>query len=677
VLHELDDDLMELLRRLAVRPEGVDDPVAYSRFPAQALRASTPQEAGTLPYDVADGHLHSGASLHVASLLRALAEASTPPVFAARGVRITPVPCPDAVPTAHLILALRWATRYLWEIAEGLDENDYDAFDGAGLGAADAASVRDGGYWRHFSDPDQWRREHPSVIATFPERGNSAEIASYLDYYLSRSGSLADHRRAFVAGFAWATWRLGSEVASVHGEGLSRFVDRFDTMGSIRDAALSHIRRTQVSESLRAAAPTRDVVGAEFRKSIAKATRADAAAEIRASVEEHLDGFTEFLDRTGRSLALTMPVTFVRRLRLGVHQAAGLTELRHAIECAYGLSQFLDNYPQLSGFIHAVDVVGPENGSQNWPYAVAMDILGTHDIVRCVHAGESFAHRLTGLRKVAEWFAYDVPRPHRIGHGLALDADASDAVVRSAVSPPMLVDALLDLAWAAGTSAVPENEAIQLIQVLATQASTQFGAVSAVDWVEGARMLRTIEGLKQSNVISKDADGWRVMPDDLVSEMRGLLSGSALAANLLACEFGEPRRVFLTQDHAEQFLAFEARYVDELREEVSDDVRQGGATIESCPTSNLILAGIRSYSLHPMWAFVRSGGFGVTVSTDDPIVFGTSIVDEFRRLHAHDLHQVLPHIAKHSVDLCSRGKRRTLRDITELRKVLSDEAPAA
>lgn len=56
--------------------------------------------------------------------------------------------------------------------------------------------------------------------------------------------------------------------------------------------------------------------------------------------------------------------------------------------------------------------------------------------------------------------------------------------------------------------------------------------------------------------------------------------------------------------------------------------------LEICPTSNLCLAGYRSYEEHPIrWLWDR--GLYVTVGSDDPPMFNTDLVAEYRALADH------------------------------------------
>jgi aminodeoxyfutalosine deaminase len=59
-----------------------------------------------------------------------------------------------------------------------------------------------------------------------------------------------------------------------------------------------------------------------------------------------------------------------------------------------------------------------------------------------------------------------------------------------------------------------------------------------------------------------------------------------------------------------------------------------GITIEMCPTSNLKTKVVSSLKKHPIRTFLEKG-LSVTVSTDDPSMFGTDMNNEYLQLHQH------------------------------------------
>jgi adenosine deaminase len=78
-----------------------------------------------------------------------------------------------------------------------------------------------------------------------------------------------------------------------------------------------------------------------------------------------------------------------------------------------------------------------------------------------------------------------------------------------------------------------------------------------------------------------------------------------------------------------------------------------GILIETCPTSNFITRGITEWKAHPLPTFLEHG-VPVSVSTDDPSIFGVTMDDEYERcrdligLSADDLRQIDGHARDNS-----------------------------
>lgn len=62
--------------------------------------------------------------------------------------------------------------------------------------------------------------------------------------------------------------------------------------------------------------------------------------------------------------------------------------------------------------------------------------------------------------------------------------------------------------------------------------------------------------------------------------------------------------------------------------ELLHEMKAAGVTLECCLTSNVVLGAVRSLSDHPIRTFVDAG-VPVTLNTDDPVHFGTSIKAEY------------------------------------------------
>jgi adenosine deaminase len=82
-------------------------------------------------------------------------------------------------------------------------------------------------------------------------------------------------------------------------------------------------------------------------------------------------------------------------------------------------------------------------------------------------------------------------------------------------------------------------------------------------------------------------------------------------------------------------------------ERTMDFVAARGIPLEVCPTSNLrtgaLARQLRSeaagYDQHPLVSFLRRG-LPVTLSSDDPAMFETTVTDEYRHVHRMGLSRV-------------------------------------
>jgi adenosine deaminase len=63
-----------------------------------------------------------------------------------------------------------------------------------------------------------------------------------------------------------------------------------------------------------------------------------------------------------------------------------------------------------------------------------------------------------------------------------------------------------------------------------------------------------------------------------------------------------------------------------------DRIAEQGIVLEVCPGSNVFLNAVKSWKDHPISPLMERG-VKVTVSTDDPPFFGTTMTKEFDMLH--------------------------------------------
>lgn len=67
-------------------------------------------------------------------------------------------------------------------------------------------------------------------------------------------------------------------------------------------------------------------------------------------------------------------------------------------------------------------------------------------------------------------------------------------------------------------------------------------------------------------------------------------------------------------------------------EEAMALIRKRKITLHLCPTSNVKLGYVKSYATHPIKQFIKNG-INVTINTDDRLIFGSSITEEYIKLY--------------------------------------------
>lgn len=225
------------------------------------------------------------------------------------------------------------------------------------------------------------------------------------------------------------------------------------------------------------------------------------------------------------------------------------------------------------------------------------------------HAGEDFRDLLSGIRCAHEASELLGMRPNdRLGHGLALFWNAEDFYERRRAKPRMR-EHLLDLLWASALleahgkdmwARYARERLIALLVTLEARASTEV-AVSL-----GHRLRH-------------DARYHEMTDDELLVELLGpTLRHRAL--DQLRDVPADPNW---------------RRFVNEARESAVTDVRNRGLYIEVNPTSNLLIGGFRDYGELPyikeyaIPAEQLATRIPITINTDDPGLFHTSLTNEY------------------------------------------------
>jgi hypothetical protein len=641
----------------------------------------TPSSGGppqpSVGFDIADSHLHSGASIPLEVLLESL-------VSRRRGFSRHTIAQPLTSKTGAvwdvvvLLAAVRWAYRYIWFLYSGGSRTDQNALLRYGLDGDVAQWVSDGSYWTVVRDlaldlDGRRRGAFRKIAGTLPREGRVLNLGDVFWRFVDDYGSTSESSRSFAVSLARAALGLGASVTSTPSEGLSRFADRFETVGLVRDASVEAAKARLVEWSLQHWA-TSDVVGAEFRKTIPKSSVPEFRSGVRSAIHAHIRGFQLFMAGDGRARALSVPIGFSRMPHpsrcAGV---GGWNEFQHVVLGSWAIADVAA--PDVTAFLQATtstDVAGDEFGSANWPFVVGAELLSRYGIDTrfTIHSGEMFNTPFNGVRRIGELFL-GVRAPDRIGHALALSERAASLLCRGKAPALGRVDAIMDLCWAitSNLSRAPEVKDL-LYKIVAPVHGRSAVAVDA--WVDASLRLFTLDGLSRGGLLH--LHGERFWPRNRLELLATVRSDDARALVGLATGTGsEVTGCDLTQpiegQERDAFLALCDSIAAEARESVWGTIKaQADLVIESCPQSNVVLTGGLTHESHPLWEWLAEG-VSVSISSDDPLVFGASITDEFMNLLSCDCDQALARkAAVTSVSSCSGGARHRLSDYKLLRQ---------
>jgi hypothetical protein len=358
--------------------------------------------------------------------------------------------------------------------------------------------------------------------------------------------------------------------------------------------------------------------------------------------------------------------------------AKGIAEARKAFD---GAAICGDGALLFDHAVGSLDVSGSELGHATWMYVSAIRWLRSQGVglAYTAHAGESFARAFTGLRTIGELFlGGDGDGPDRIGHALALDRrlrynvsrqhDAS----RPADRPHDYNDMLMDLCYLRHvfvTSRERHDRDIaqcdRLIRDLTAPSESAHAAPCAPRlWsrvfvrlhnpeVVGAVVAELGDLETRSDTFrkpqgyapkySEEANGGR-SPHDLV--LNCILPTTADPRLVYECQvitqqliLGRitmdvalrpaflvgPQDPAVSRDYemkAREIVAYLHCHEETVASHLRRLIKRQRVIIETCPSSNFAIAGHTDFGDHPFWSFADEPGIAVSLSSDDPLVFG-------------------------------------------------------
>ncbi|MCH8909765.1 MAG: hypothetical protein IH867_03400 [Chloroflexi bacterium] len=111
-----------------------------------------------------------------------------------------------------------------------------------------------------------------------------------------------------------------------------------------------------------------------------------------------------------------------------------------------------------------------------------------------------------------------------------------------------------------------------------------------------------------------------------------------------------------------------------MDERLLDQVADSGVAIECCLTSNVILGAVDNYESHPIFAFIEAG-IPVTLNTDNPVRFSTTIASEYEIAHQLGLSKVeLLNVTRSAVEHAFTTSDRREKLVAQLNSAVGDGA---
>lgn len=347
---------------------------------------------------------------------------------------------------------------------------------------------------------------------------------------------------------------------------------------------------------------------------------------------------------------------------------------------AYKLkSELKDIYYDLSRYVVSVDAVGKETHTppevfaphfrylRNAPKSIKNDIfLGTagmkyhKNLVFTIHAGEDFNHIITGMRRVDESVRFfDMQRGDRLGHMLSLGISPQEWIDSTHEIILYKGDYFDDLVWL--TMKLKEISSLQM------DISRYISIYTDKIW----RLFREIYPMYSGTTphVSDLYDAWVYRRNCPISHYRRESIGTLYSEydqrvldktpsstakelyELYQSSLGVRKRykeVYLVDKSTikeEELIVWEA-----LQDHMINEIAKIGITIETNPSSNIFISSLSSYVTHPIFRFsppkdiyldsgerfnrygLRDGRLGVTINSDDPAIFVTSLQNEYRSL---------------------------------------------
>lgn len=330
-----------------------------------------------------------------------------------------------------------------------------------------------------------------------------------------------------------------------------------------------------------------------------------------------------------------------------------------------------ERIPKLSKYIVGLDAASVENSAEPWVFAPTFSrardsrvskikLLGTDESIQTLgftyHVGEEFRHLLSGLRhidEVIEHFHYHVG--DRIGHGIALGIDVKAWCRDNPIVVMPRIEYMENLLWLWGQAFMDRSSRSSELDLLGLEREVMLQAEKIYYTIDGITMF-TLWKAYQGRFRAFESDE-RFIREVCITETgrTGKWRNEIPLESSAFCKQTESggsvwnEQKLLHANHCKCFLErmyeviqvnvgqHEVDLLERIQVSVRDKLSHKGIVVEANPTSNLAISGIDRLFHHHATRLNNTGirqedqagsGLVISINSDDPAVFNTSISNE-------------------------------------------------
>lgn len=346
-----------------------------------------------------------------------------------------------------------------------------------------------------------------------------------------------------------------------------------------------------------------------------------------------------------RTYADPLPRSSGQNNKLNGYRYSGF--YREKIKEAQTVEWLLRYHPKTLELIRGVDICRDELGVPNWVLApilkriryagldAAAYLTKTYGVPfrrmhTTAHVGEDFVHLLTGLRNVCEVIEhFELREGDRIGHGMSLGIDPIKWAARACRLPMAMEDRLLDIVWEwewygrkADCANPPRQVAIEyeiarLSEAIFGKPYPPYDLAKLRNDLYDPWMLYEAGFSDRPNAQGKKRN----------SRLRRL-TRYLTDPNI----FNRGRQIIWVRTDSE------GEALTRLQAELRRKIGSMGINVEVNLSSNLLIGDLSDLTSHPLWRLKppRNDGdvppVSVCIGSDDPLLFGSNIRDEYQYL---------------------------------------------